>query len=88
MRARLAVTAVAALALTAWLAGSASGTKQSRALTLTPIGTYGTGVLFNGDVGAAEIPAYDWLTRRVYVVNAVQKRVDVLDIGTRPPRPS
>ena len=37
-------------------------------------------MLFNGDVGAAEIPAYDWLTRRVYVVNAVQKRVDVLDI--------
>ncbi len=80
LRARLAVTALAALALAAWLAGSASGTKQPKALTLTPIGTYATGVFFNGDVGAAEIPAYDWLTRRVYVVNAVQKRVDVLDI--------
>ncbi len=80
MRARLAITAVAALALAAWLAGSASGTKQPKDLTLTPIGTYATGVLFNGDVGAAEIPAYDRLTRRVYVVNAVQKRVDVLDI--------
>ena len=80
MRARLAITAVAALARSAWLAGSASGTKQPKNLALTPIGTYASGVLFNGDVGAAEIPAYDWLTKRVYVVNAVQKRVDVLDI--------
>ena len=80
MRARLAVSAVAALALATWFAGAASGTKNDRAVTLTPIGTYASGVLFDGDVGAAEIPAYDWLTRRVYVVNAVQKRVDVLDI--------
>lgn len=80
MRARLAVAAVAILGLAAWLAGSASSSATERAVTLTPIGTYATGVLFDGDVGAAEIPAYDSHTRRVYVVNAVEKRVDVLDL--------
>jgi hypothetical protein len=77
---RFALAAAAILGLAIWLAGSASSSPNAGNVTLTPIGTYGTGVFFNGDVGAAEIPAYDWLTRRVYVVNAVEKRVDVLDL--------
>jgi hypothetical protein len=77
---RLALAAAAILGLAIWLAGSASSSPNAGNVTLTPIGTYGTGVFFDGDVGAAEIPAYDWMTRRVYVVNAVEKRVDVLDL--------
>lgn len=36
-------------------------------VSLRPIGTYATGVPFDGDKGAAEIPAYDWFTRRLFV---------------------
>jgi len=50
-------------------------------LALTPLGTYESGIFLGS---AAEIPAYDPLTRRVFVVNAAAKAVDVLDI--RDPR--
>jgi hypothetical protein len=76
---RLAIAA-AILVVATWAAGSASSAHDDSVVTLTPIGTYASGVLFNGDVGAAEIPAYDWKSQRVYVVNAVQKRIDVLDL--------
>ncbi|MEL7538705.1 MAG: choice-of-anchor I family protein [Pseudomonadota bacterium] len=46
-------------------------------LTLTPIGTYESGIF---DDSAAEIVAYDPRTRRVFVVNAGLATVDVLDI--------
>jgi DNA-binding beta-propeller fold protein YncE len=45
------------------------------------LGSYSTGLF---DEGAAEIPAYDPLTRRVFVVNAAAATVDVLDV--RDPR--
>lgn len=46
------------------------------AITLTRIGTYETGVF---DEAAAEIPAYDPATRRLFVVNADNGIVEVLD---------
>src|SRR5262245_11835800 len=45
---------------------------------LVPLGTYETGAF---DAGAAEIPAYDPKTQRVFVVNANDSTVDVLDIS-------
>ena len=47
------------------------------ALTLEPLGTYETGVF---DEGAAEITAYDPVTRRLFVVNGADSAVDILDI--------
>lgn len=49
-----------------------------RALELTPIGTYATGIF---DEGAAEIVAHDPDTQRVFVINADASVVDVLDIS-------
>ncbi len=46
-------------------------------LQLQVIGTYATG---SYDEGAAEIPAYDPATQRLFVVNAQNSRVDVLDL--------
>ena len=46
-------------------------------ITLTPIGTYESGIF---DEGAAEIVAYDPRTVQVFVVNANDGTVDVLDI--------
>ena len=48
-------------------------------LELKPLGTYANGII-NADPSSAEIPAYDPLTRRVFVVNGAQKRVDALAI--------
>ncbi|NEN89869.1 MAG: calcium-binding protein [Okeania sp. SIO3H1] len=45
---------------------------------LRPLGTYETGVF---DESAAEIPAYDPNTQRVFVVNANEATIDVLDIS-------
>lgn len=73
VRTRLAALVIATLVSLARPAASA--------VTLEPIGTYATGVFFDGDKGAAEIPAYDWLTRRVFVVNAIEQRIDVLDVS-------
>jgi DNA-binding beta-propeller fold protein YncE len=47
-------------------------------VSLEIAGTYRTGVF---EQGAAEIVAYDPLTRRVFVVNAAATSVDVLDIA-------
>jgi 2',3'-cyclic-nucleotide 2'-phosphodiesterase / 3'-nucleotidase / 5'-nucleotidase len=46
---------------------------------LTPIGTFETGIF---DESAAEIAAYDPVTRRLFVVNGADNAVDVLDIGS------
>jgi phosphodiesterase/alkaline phosphatase D-like protein len=46
-------------------------------LDISPLGTYQTGVF---DEGAQEVPAYDPLTRRLFVINANDGTVDVLDI--------
>ncbi len=52
-------------------------------LTLEKIGGYSTGQF---GVSAAEIPAYDAASKRLFVVNAQRGRVDVLDLAdpTRP----
>jgi DNA-binding beta-propeller fold protein YncE len=47
------------------------------AITLAPIGTYATGV-FNGS--AAEIVTHDRETQRLFVVNAAEDSIDVLNI--------
>lgn len=47
-------------------------------ITLMPLGTYSTNLF---DAGGAEIPAYDPLTQRVFVVNLEDRAVDVLDIS-------
>lgn len=48
-------------------------------LSIEPLGTYASG-MFNQS--AAEIVAHDTRTQRLFVVSAVQGRVDVLDIRT------
>lgn len=48
------------------------------AINLNLIGTYRTGIF---DESAAEIPAYDPITQRLFVVNAQSASVDVLDLS-------
>jgi DNA-binding beta-propeller fold protein YncE len=55
-----------------------STTLAAPAITLQPIGTYQTGFY---DEGGSEIPAYDAVTRRGFVVNAGAGTVDVLDLA-------
>jgi len=75
MRASLALS----LALLAGLAAPAADASwwSKPTLTLEPIGTYESGLF---DEGAAEIVAFDPRTDRVFVVNANDATVDVLDI--------
>ncbi|MEC4816146.1 MAG: choice-of-anchor I family protein [Scytonema sp. PMC 1069.18] len=47
-------------------------------IKLTPIGRYATGIF---DEGAAEIPAYDPVSQRLFVINADSVTVDVLDLS-------
>ncbi|MGV2828099.1 choice-of-anchor I family protein [Myxosarcina sp. GI1(2024)] len=47
-------------------------------INLSPLGRYATGVF---DEGAAEIPAYDSETQRLFVVNGNEGTVDVLDLS-------
>ncbi len=47
-------------------------------IELTAVGTYATGIF---DEGAAEIPAYDPDTQRLFVVNGAGSSIDVLDIS-------
>ena len=68
-----ATTAVAVALSTAVSAVAAPGVP-----TLTKLGTYSTGEY---QKSAAEIVAHDPATQRLYVVNALQTTVDVLDIS-------
>ncbi len=54
------------------------------ALTLTPIGTYASGIF---DASAAEIPTYDAVTQRLFISNDAAKTIDVLSISD-PTNPS
>jgi Ca2+-binding RTX toxin-like protein len=45
---------------------------------LTPLGTFETGIF---DEGAAEIPAYDPGTQRLFVINSNAAAIDVLDVS-------
>lgn len=71
--------------LRAWLAGVAGAIMVAGAANATDgvirlerLGTYATGVF---DAGAAEIPAYDPATRRLFVVNGDAEAIDILDIA-------
>lgn len=72
----------AALAAAAFVAVQVGGASPPGAISISPVGTYASGVPFDGDFGAAEIPAYDAGTKRVFVVNGQQQQIDVLDIST------
>lgn len=79
MRARLLVCATAAVtplvALPLWAPVSAG--PKDKAVALSPIGTYATGVI---GASAAEVTAHDPATQRLFVVNAQVGQVDVLDV--------
>ncbi|GAA4908473.1 hypothetical protein HD597_002752 [Nonomuraea thailandensis] len=72
--------AAASLSVFAMLTPASASTKPS-GLELSLLGRYSAGAV---GAGAAEITAYDARTRRVFVVNAEQDTVDVLDL--RDPR--
>jgi hypothetical protein len=59
------------------LAGLVQGAQAAQPPKLRVLGTHHSG-LFN--VGGAEIPTYDPITRRAFVVNAGSATVDVLDL--------
>ena len=56
---------------------------DQKAISLTPIGTYASGIF---DAGGAEIVAHDPKTQRLFVVNAQEASVDVISIRN-PSRP-
>nr|WP_225225815.1 hypothetical protein [Komarekiella delphini-convector] len=56
----------------------------AEAMLLKPIGTYNTGLF---DVGGAEIPTYDPVTQRLFVVNGETRTIDVIGISD-PTQPS
>ncbi|MBH8551484.1 choice-of-anchor I family protein [Nostocaceae cyanobacterium CENA357] len=59
-------------------------TVPAEAVSLKPLGTYNTGLF---DEGGAEIPTYDPLTQRLFVVNGGAKTIDVISISD-PTKPS
>ena len=67
-------------------ASIAFSTVAQGAVTLTPVGRYQSQTA-GFDKGAAEIVAYDATTQRIFVVNAQDGTVDVLD-GSNPASPS
>jgi len=68
---------LAGVASIAILAGSGTLAEPSGSIRLEVAGTYSTGVY---DEGAAEIPAYSALTKRLFVVNGAAETIDVLDV--------
>ncbi len=50
-------------------------------LTLTPLGTLATGPFRSEDPRVAEINAFDAHGRRIYVVNPLEARLDVIDVA-------
>ena len=55
-----------------------AGAPPPKTIALTPIGVYRSNVF---DGAGAEISAYDAASRRLFVVNVAQHRIDVLDIS-------
>jgi LPXTG-motif cell wall-anchored protein len=89
---RAATAATAGLALAGALALPASAgivdepvshSASDASLELTPIGTYETGIF---DEGASEIVSYDAGSKRLFIINAAQALVEVLD-ATDPTAP-
>lgn len=50
----------------------------AKPLSIVPMGDYRTGMF---DEGAAEIPAFDPVTKRIFVVNGGDKSIDILDMS-------
>ena len=69
--------ATAPFALALLLAGGKATIANEKSISLTPIGTYASGIF---DAGGAEIVAHDARTQRLFVVNAQAATVDVLSI--------
>lgn len=69
------LTCLALVAATVALAPTAQAS-NGKQLTLTQVGTYATGIF---DEAAAEIVTYDPKSKRLFVVNAAQAKVEVLD---------
>jgi DNA-binding beta-propeller fold protein YncE len=87
LRSLLRVAACGALLATvAGVAAPASASDREYRTTvgLAPLGTYATGIF---DESAAEIVSYDARSRRLFVVNAAQAKVEVLD-AARPSAPA
>src|SRR5262245_39493258 len=61
-----------------------AGTPPNKAIALTPLGVYRSGVF---DGSGSEIPTYDPASKRLFVVNFAQQRVDVIGISD-PAHPS
>src|SRR5690349_1473057 len=57
---------------------AAPAQQDTPALTLTPVGTYATGIF---DEGASEIVAYDFASQRLFSINAAATSVDILDLA-------
>jgi hypothetical protein len=70
--------AVAALTLVAGVAQALEAPAPSGVLSLTPLGTYATGVIGES---AAEIVAYEPASKRLFVTNADANAIDVIDIA-------
>jgi DNA-binding beta-propeller fold protein YncE len=51
----------------------------AKSIRLTPVGRYNSGII-DAERGGAEITAYDRATRRLFVVNLNQRRLDVVDV--------
>lgn len=73
----LAVLALTALALAPVDAMAEAGNRPDRTLSLSVLGRYHSGLF---DQGGAEIVAHDPETQRLFVINAADAAVDVLDI--------
>lgn len=67
----------AILTLPAVAAPATAGLADGTGLSLSLLGRYSSGVY---NAGGAEIPAYDPVTRRLFVVNLAARAVDVIDI--------
>jgi hypothetical protein len=67
-----------------WAGRPVAADTPANALSLTPLGTYDSGVV---DESAAEIVTHDPATQRLFVVNAHAPGIDVLDI-TEPTAPT
>ncbi|MEQ8391235.1 MAG: choice-of-anchor I family protein [Thalassospira sp.] len=86
MRSSLLATAAVSVLLSA-CAGTADNQAMmaegvanagAHSLTIVPMGEYRTGML---DESAAEIPAFDPVSKRIFVVNGADKVIDILDMS-------
>lgn len=86
MRSSLLATAAVSVLLTACVSTaennammvSGAANVGAHPLTIVPMGEYRTGML---DESAAEIPAFDPVSKRIFVVNGADKVVDILDMS-------